>query len=175
MNHIYPVEWPQFFTATIYQWQHLLHNTKHKEIITGSLHFLVKEKRIILNAFVIMSNHIHIIWQPLPGYSPSDVKASFMRHTAKQLRNSILETGASEAEIIKVNKHDREYQVWKREPLSVELFSPDVFVQKLDYIHNNPVEARLCKYPEDYFYSSAKFYHDGSNDFDMLTNFAAVK
>ena len=71
----------------------------------------------------------------------------------------------------KVNKGDREYQVWKREPLGIELFTPEVFCQKLDYIHNNPVKAGLCKYAEEYYYSSAKFYHSRMDNFKMLTHY----
>jgi putative transposase len=51
------------------------------------------------------------------------------------------------------------------------LFSPGVFKQKLEYIHNNPVKARLCKYPEQYYYSSAKFYHSGVDDFGIITHY----
>jgi putative transposase len=72
----------------------------------------------------------------------------------------------------KVNKYDKEYQFWKREPLNVELISPAVFAQKLEYIHFNPVRAGICKYPEEYRYSSALFYHTGKDDFNMLTHYA---
>lgn len=51
----------------------MLADDKHKDIIIDSLRFLVTEKRIELNAFVIMSNHIHLIWQPMVGFSPSDI------------------------------------------------------------------------------------------------------
>ncbi len=71
----------------------------------------------------------------------------------------------------KVHKYDREYQIWKREPLSVELISVDLFKQKLEYLHYNPVKAGLCENPEDYYYSSARFYHDGLDSFKMLTHF----
>jgi hypothetical protein len=37
-----------------------------------------------------------------------------------------------------VNAPDRKYQFWKRNSLSIDLRSNDVFMQKLDYIHNNP-------------------------------------
>ncbi len=53
----------QYFTSTILDWQHLLKPDKYKNIIIQSLQFLEKEKRIELNAFAIMSNHIHLIWQ----------------------------------------------------------------------------------------------------------------
>jgi REP element-mobilizing transposase RayT len=168
----YPEHWPYFFTATIYQWQHLLKVDKFKDVIIESLRFLVKEKRIELNAFVIMSNHIHVIWQPLPGYSQSKIQASFMKHTAKQFKQ-LLEVGNIEMlSQFKVTKYDRDYQFWKREPLSVELFTEIVFMQKLEYIHDNPVRARLCKYAEQYYYSSQMFYEKGIDVFGIVTHYA---
>ncbi len=58
----------QFFTATIYEWQPILADNQHKDIIIKSLQFLVSDQRIELNAFVIMSNHIHLIWQALNDF-----------------------------------------------------------------------------------------------------------
>jgi REP element-mobilizing transposase RayT len=77
--------------------------------------FLVSDKRIELNAFIIMSNHIHLIWQPLFGYTPSGIQSSFMKYTAQQLKRSLLENDAETLSVFKVNKYDREYQIWKRE------------------------------------------------------------
>lgn len=169
MNFSYPEYWPQFYTATILKWQQILSDDKHKDIIVDSLKFLVTEKRIELNAFVIMPNHIHLIWQPMFGFTPSDIQSSFMKYTAQQLKRSLTKNKVT-LEAFKVNKYDREYQIWKREPLGIELISPAVFNQKLDYIHYNPVQAGLCINPEDYFYSSARFYHDGTDNFGMLTH-----
>lgn len=87
MNQDFPIHFPQFFTATIYRWNHLLRDNMHKDIIIDSLKFLVNDKRIELNAFVIMSNHIHLIWQPLAGFTPSDIQASFMKYTAQELKH----------------------------------------------------------------------------------------
>ena len=74
-------------------------------------------------------------------------------------------------ETFKVDAKDRAYQLWKRNALSVDLFSPKVLSQKIDYIHANPVKAGLCIQPEDYYFSSAKFYNTGVDDFKMLTNY----
>jgi putative transposase len=167
-----PEYWPQFYTATIHQWRHLLSEDKHKSIIIDSLKFLVTEKRIILNAFVIMNNHIHLIWQPMFGFTPSDIQSSFMKYTARQLKCSLVKNDLEMLADFKVNKYDREYQIWKRESLNIELITPAVFDQKLDYIHYNPVRAGLCVNPEDYYYSSAKFYFEGTDSFDMLTHYS---
>jgi len=115
-----------------------------------------------------MSNHVHIIWQPLFGFTPSIIQASFMKHTSKQLKASLENTDKAALESCKVNKYERIYQLWKREPLSVELRTAAVFAQKLDYIHYNPVAAGLCAAPEAYYYSPARFYRDGIDDLNML-------
>ena len=118
-----------------------------------------------------MSNHIHLIWQPVNDFTPSDIQASFMKYTAQQLKRSLIKNDVEALSIFKVNKYDREYQIWKREPLSIELTSGDLFKQKLEYIHYNPVKAGLCENAEDYYYSSARFYHNGLDTFKMLTHF----
>ena len=141
-----------------------------KDIIIDSLKFLVTNKRIMLNGFVIMSNHIHLIWQAQNGFSPSEVQLSFMKYTSQQMKRLLDKENPLLLEGFKVNKYDRTYQFWKREPLSIELFTPAVFYQKLEYIHNNPVRAGLCKFAEEYYYSSAKFYKEGIDNFGILTH-----
>src|ERR1019366_1943065 len=158
-----------YFTATVYEWEPLLANDNYKDIIIESLQYLVNKKRIELNAFVIMNNHIHLIWQALQGYTPSQNQASFMKFTAQQLLRSLIKDDRDSHASFKVNKYDRDYQVWKREPLSVELLNKTMLIQKLEYIHYNPVRAGLCELAEYYHYSSARFYIDGTNSFEMLT------
>ena len=63
MKKKYPEYFPQFFTATILNFEHLLAKDEYKGIFVDSLRFLVNENRIKLFAFVLMSNHIHLIWQ----------------------------------------------------------------------------------------------------------------
>ena len=169
MNLHCATEYPQFFTASIHNWLPLLLEDKYKNIITGSLHFLVQHKRIELNTFVIMNNHVHLIWQPLPGHTLKSIQLSFMKFTAQQIKFAYSNDKNSLIEQCKVNKADREYQVWKRKPLSIELRSESVFVQKLEYIHYNPVKAGLCNFPEEYHYSSALFYEKGIDHFNMLS------
>jgi putative transposase len=133
MNSEYTVHAAQYFTATIYEWQGILTEESHKDIIIESLQYLVNHKRIELNAFVIMSNHIHLIWKALTGFTPSGVQASFMKYTAQQIKRSLMKNDLDKLSAFKVNKYDREYQIWKREPLSVELLNESMFRQKLEY------------------------------------------
>ena len=63
MDEITFNQYPQFFTATILEWKHLLEDDYMKDIIIESLSFLGKDGRVIIYGFVIMPNHIHLIWQ----------------------------------------------------------------------------------------------------------------
>ena len=173
MNENYPIYHPQFFTATILEWKHLLQEDKYKDIIISSLKFLVAGKRIRLFAFVIMNNHIHLIWQTMPLLTPDKIQHSFMSFTAHQMQLQLQKDSNPHLSEFKVNAKDRGYQFWERNPLSIDLYTPAVFIEKLDYIHQNPVKAGLCKFPEEYKYSSAKFYELGIDDFGILTNYGA--
>jgi putative transposase len=90
----FPTEWPQY---------------KYKKIITESLHFLVENKRSELNAFVVMDNHINLIWQPLPGHTLSYTQLSFMKFTALQIKFALAIDNPALLAQCRVNKTDREY------------------------------------------------------------------
>jgi REP element-mobilizing transposase RayT len=170
MPQIYPEYWPQFFTATILEWKPLLQHNNYKNEIIKSLQFLVKQKRIKVYAFVIMNNHMHLIWQPIPGQTLQTIQHSLLKYTAQEFKIDLQKNNPILLAQFKVVAKDRTYQFWERNSLSIELRSTKVFNQKLEYIHCNPVKAGLCTLPEDYYYSSAKFYATGIDDFGMLTN-----
>ena len=147
----------------------MLKEDGHKDIIIDCLKSLVKDERIKLFAFTIMSDHIHLIWQPLQAFTLTQIQTSFMTYTAKAIQKTLSLENKIMLEELRVNKHYRTYQIWKREPLSIELFTEKAFLQKLDYIHQNPVTAGLENDAEDYKYSSAKFYLIGLDEFEIIT------
>ncbi len=161
----------QFFTATILDWKHLLKPVKYKNILLESFRFLSKEKRLQINAFVIMNNHIHTIWQIMGRHKREEVQRDFLKFTAQRIKSDLQIYHPSIIEQFKVNAKDRKYQIWERNSLSVDLYTDHVFFQKLDYIHYNPVTAGLCELPEDYKYSSARFYETGEDEFGFITHY----
>lgn len=162
--------YPQFFTATILEWKQLLKPVKYKELIASSLQFLVQDKRVIVYGFVFMSNHIHLLWQIQPGHKREDVQRDFLKYTAQKIKYDLEMHHQSMLTLFLVNAKDRKYQIWERNPLSIDLWSRDIMWQKLDYLHQNPVRAGLCPLPENYHWSSALFYHSGKDNFGWLTH-----
>ena len=68
------------------------------------------------------------------------------------------------------NSNNTQYQFWQQHNHPIELNTNEVFDQRLDYIHNNPVQAGLCNYPEEYKYSSASFYLKNEMNWDFLVH-----
>lgn len=162
-----------FFTASIYKWKNLLLETNHKNIIIDSLKYLVNQKRIKLYAFVIMPNHIHLIWQMCNDHKKEDVQRDFLKYTAQMMKFNLKVHYPINLEEYKVNQKGRAYQFWQNRPLSIELYSESVFEQKLDYIHNNPIQEKwqLCTLAEEYEYSSASFYLENQSKWSFLTHY----
>ncbi len=163
----------QFFTATILEWKPLLKPAQFKDIVIASLRFLVNEKSIVVYGFVIMPNHIHLIWQIQDGFTREKIQLRFLKFTGQQLKLTLSKLNPEILEHFRVDAKDRGYQIWERNSLSIDLWTPAVFDQKLNYIHNNPLQEKwkLAQYPEDYKYSSAKFYATGIDDFGLLTHY----
>jgi putative transposase len=151
-------------------WKRLLQPDKYKNIIISSLRFLVEDKRINLFSFAIMSNHIHLIWQLQALIHPHHVQRDFLKYTAQRIKHDLKKNHLAVLSHFESDASDRNYQFWKRRPLSIELRTHEVYRQKLDYIHWNPVRAGICKLPEEYRYSSASFYHTGVDHWGFLSH-----
>ncbi len=71
--------------------------------------------------FVIMSNHIQLIWQVQPGFKPKDVQLSFVKFTAQMIIKDVRNNHKEVLKIFRVAASDRKYQVWEGKPLSISL------------------------------------------------------
>jgi putative transposase len=129
MTNITFNHYPHFFTATILQWKHLLCDDEKKDIIVSSLDFLVNDKRIKVYGFVLMPNHIHIIWQIQDVFEKWKVQISFLRFTAQQMKLRLSDLNSQALEDYKVKASDRNYQLWEHNRLSIELWSRQVFIE----------------------------------------------
>jgi REP element-mobilizing transposase RayT len=161
----------EFFTATCLNWTKVLEPDDFKKIITDSLQFQVEDKRILVYGFVIMPNHIHLLWAKQHQWLNKDVTQMFLKFTAQKIKFQLLDTRSPMLDLFKSTQSDRAYHFWERRPYVATMNNREVLLQKLDYIHNNPVKAGLCSSPEDYRFSSARYYL-GEAEWTFLTHFS---
>lgn len=106
-----------------------------KEVITDSLTFLFDLKLIDIFAFVIMPNHIHLIWRMNEMNGKETPRGSLLKFTAHKFKKML---DINDLTNYRVDAANKQYEFWQRDSLAIELYSPEVIYQKLDYIHLNP-------------------------------------
>ncbi|MBL7149447.1 MAG: transposase [Candidatus Cloacimonetes bacterium] len=152
-----------FVTSTITEWIPVFVSESYFQIIIDSLEFCREKKKMKLHAYVIMENHVHLI---VSGENLSDTLKSFKMFTAteiiKQLKFAKKEWLLHQFEFYKKRtKKESIYQVWQ-EGLHPQLVNEeDIFIQKVEYIHENPVRRGYVIQPEYWKYSSAGYYITG--------------
>ena len=163
-----------FFTATIHNWLPLLIHDNNQQLIIDYLKKLCKEGLLTVYAFVLMPNHVHIIWQQNKLNGKETPQGSFLKYTAHEFLKKLKLSGQSK--MYEVNAANKKHELWQRDSLSIEIYSKAVAIQKLKYIHFNPVSGKwqLSKDDLDYHFSSARFYERGIDDFGFLTNLYMV-
>jgi hypothetical protein len=116
-----------------------------------------------------MDNHLHVIWQAIHPNTREKAQERFLRFTAHEITKDMKQKNTELLKQHHVAAADREYQIWERKTLSIPLWTEEVVRQKLKYIHENPVRARLCDHPEDYRFSSAALYNGLRSEWDFVT------
>jgi REP element-mobilizing transposase RayT len=159
-----------FWTATINNWQRLLENDAYKNVIIKSLEHLTDKGKIDVFAFVIMPNHIHLIWRINEKNGKETSQGSFLKYTAHEFKKMLKKEDNNKLDSYRVNAENKNYEFWQRDSLAVHLYSREVAFQKLDYLHDNPCKPHwaLVVDPADYQYSTAKFYLEGKKEFLFL-------
>ena len=167
LNEVY------FWTDTIKEWNRLMEKDLYKNIIIDCWCNLVSRHKIRIYGFVIMPNHLHLIWEMLEKNGKEMPYASFNKFTSHQFLENLRETHNHALVGFKEYEDERKHRFWQRDPLAVEMDSKNKVSQKLDYIHLNPLQEHwnLANKPEDYTWSSAKFYETGIDDFKIITDY----
>jgi REP element-mobilizing transposase RayT len=163
-----------FFTATINKWQQLLSTDERKQIILNSLKFMCDDNRIVLHAFVIMPNHIHLVLSIQENESKKSIQLSLLKFTAQFLIKYLIhEDQHDELSNYQTSLKDRIYNIWKRRPKWIHIDNTIILEQKIDYVHNNPLQEKwqLVSAPELYEWSSASFYICEDKRFSFITDF----
>lgn len=159
-----------FVTFTTVQWLDVFTRTCYADIFLDSVRYCEKYKGLEVYAWCIMSNHIHMIIgthdEPLNGiirdlksYTSKKIVKAIFDHPQESRKGWLLWLFEKEGEF---NCNNINHQFWQQKNRPIELNSPEIAMQKLHYIHNNPVKAGIVNQPYEYRYSSAIDYEKGT-------------
>ncbi len=159
-----------FCTFTCYEWMHLFGLTNSYDLVYSWFDILKKDK-IEVVGYVIMPNHVHcILYFPEAGFNLNKILSNGKRFMAYEIINRL--EVANDSKTLKILHYaltERERQkkqlhkVFKDSFDAKAIFSDKFLIQKLNYIHYNPVTGKwkLAKDFVSYEHSSASFYEDG--------------
>lgn len=155
-----------FITTTIIDWVDIFTRPTYKHVIVNSLKYCIEHKGLELFAWVIMSNHIHLVARAAENTDLPSIMRDFKKFTSKKMVELMLQEPESRRvwmhrkfEYAGGKRHGLDgFKVWQNGYHAIELTSLELFHQKIDYIHNNPVKAEFVEEPCHYIYSSASAY-----------------
>ncbi len=151
---------PHFITCTTVDWIALFSSQSIVRILFESLSYLQENQRIKIYAYVIMEHHLHLI---LSSQRLGKEIGIFKSFTAKKIIDFLKEKKANHIlEMLKwsklKHKTDRTYQLWQEGSHPEAILHEEMMIQKIEYIHNNPVKCGYVDRPEHWRYSSARNY-----------------
>ena len=109
------------------------------ELVCGALRYF-EGQRYLLKTWVVMPNHVHAVFWPMPGHTLSRIVQSWKRETAREANKFLKRTGLT---------------FWQPEPFDHWIRNDKEHARCCGYVLNNPVKARLCVAPQDWRWSSA--------------------
>jgi len=120
----------------------LIQNPAMAEIVEEALWFGYGE-RYILNAYVVMPDHVHLLMTPLYGWTLSKILQGIKGYTSREINKRL----------------NRKGSFWQDESFDHLVRNEADWIDKFEYIHSNPVKAGLVNRPEDFKFSSLVTIH----------------
>jgi putative transposase len=158
---------PHFITFSVVGWVDVFSREQYKELFVESLKYCQENKGLVLHAWVIMTNHVHLIISSNDNKIENIVR-DLKKYTSKQIIAAIRANSAeSRKEWMlnlfnyagKNNSNNKDYQFWKQDYHPIELNTATKTKDRLDYLHGNPVRSGLVWEAWHFKYSSAIDYY----------------
>ncbi|HET9179046.1 MAG TPA: transposase [Terriglobia bacterium] len=155
-----------YLTTSTYRRTPVFNSERFKREFVATLAELRIELGFRLLGYVLMPEHFHLLLWPSDGANPSQIMQRLKGRTAR----SILKTLRQERRhawcarmlarfSLPLTVHDEaSCRVWQRRFYDMNIWTEKKQMEKLDYMHNNPVTRGLVSSPREWPWSSWRFY-----------------
>ena len=154
-HRIYDQRGLYFITCTVHQWVDVFTRQEYIKILIDSLTYCQRHKGLEIYAWVVMTNHIHLIISSKGG-NLSDIIRDFKKFTATKITEAIKANSKESRKswLLWLLKKEGSIMFWEEGYHAEEIVSNEFYKTKLNYIHLNPVRAGFVIKEEEYLYSS---------------------
>lgn len=153
-----------FVAATVVQWLPVFTTRAHCDILVRSLAHCREHKGLKVYGRVIMGNHFHaILAGPALAQTIADLKKFAARAVIAQLEQEGRDWLLNQLQYYRAtHKQASTDQVWQEGVHPQAIGRDEMMLQKLEYLHHNPVKRGLVAAPEHWRYSSARAWLPGA-------------
>jgi REP element-mobilizing transposase RayT len=153
---------PAYYMTSVTHNRLLIFRTDEiKQIVAEAINEARRSGGFLIFAYVIMLDHTHFLTDN--GREIKDVLRFINGISARRVINYLKENDfQSSLSKLRVTERpdEQKYSVYQHHPNAFRITGEDAFMQKVNYIHLNPVTAGLAEHPDDYLYSSARQWHN---------------
>lgn len=146
-------------TFCCYQRRTLLGSVAAKNAAIKILEEVRRRYRFVIIGYVFMPEHVHLIISEPPSCKPATVLQVFKRRLSRKLRGK--KRGKKQLSLGLAEGDAGLRRFWQRRYNDFNLYSRAKVMEKLHYMHSNPVKAKLVEHPGDWPWSSWCFYYRG--------------
>jgi putative transposase len=153
LKRFYEAEYLHFITSSCYKRRALLRNADRRDLFLQTLEQVRLRYEFAVVGYVVMPEHFHLlISEPARG-DPSVVMQVLKQRFARQVLQTRTQTEHGPSDGMLAEGH-----VWQRRFYDFVVWSEPKLVEKLRYIHRNPVKRGLVSEPEQWAWSSFRYY-----------------
>lgn len=149
-------------TFSCYNRMPLLNNNCWRGHFTEAINRTMERVGVYLAAFVFMPEHAHLLFWGLESeVQVPALLGAIKRPTSVKVKRDLV---AAKSPLLKrLTIRDRpgktSFRYWQEGPgYDRNFFTPQAVQAAIDYIHDNPRRRGLCSKPQDWRWSSAKYY-----------------
>ncbi|MCP4685934.1 MAG: hypothetical protein GY867_10890 [bacterium] len=156
LRHIDNTGTARFITFTCYRRHRYLTDTASRRAVLDALARLRSENEVRILGYVLMPEHVHLVLQP-PDATVLGVLIGRMKARSARALLALLRRPDSRDKIL--TRNDGHAAIWQRRCYDHNCRTTDIVVEKIRYCHNNPVSRGLVSKPNDWPWSSYRWYH----------------
>lgn len=135
----------------------IFQTAKLAQIACDALDEARKSAGLLIFAYVLMHDHLHVITDS--SRSIADTLKFTNGMIARRVINYLKENNYAESLFkLRIQQRGRQHKhaLFKHHPNAFEIYGEDTMMQKVNYVHLNPVRAGLVENPNDFRLSSAR-------------------
>lgn len=160
LHRYYGARYLHFITTSCYQRRALLGKPDRRDLFLDVLEQVRWRHRFVVAGYVVMPEHVHSLLSEPERGDPSAVMRVLKQAFAARLLHMLRfrdDAGQSDHERMALEKA----HIWQHRFYDFVVFSEKKRVEKLRYMHRNPVKRELVVEPQQWAWSSYRHYSEG--------------